>query len=132
MEGDRIMRAMFGVLVLTVCASLLPGCASTPAPADVSAAAEPCDGRALLVVRNRAGEVEIVETRRGSGARTVVAIVGSGFHELPIRAEPDYRYYARPIESRRVLARLDRDRVDSAVSLERICRRQESSVSSSP
>lgn len=54
-----------------------------------------CGTRAVLVVRNMSGgEVEIVEDS-GSGGGAVIAVVGEGTHELDIRGENGYSYFAR-------------------------------------
>jgi hypothetical protein len=56
----------------------------------------PCQsGHAVLVVHNRGGSVDIVEGRTGSNARSVVALVGPGSHEVKIRNSWAYHYFAR-------------------------------------
>lgn len=85
---------------------------------------EPCAGRMVLVIGNNSGvEMEIVESRRGSGGRTVIAIVSSGgVREIPIRNDYEYDYSARAIGGRTTVAATSRYRVrDRAVTLTRVC-----------
>ncbi|HEX6911734.1 MAG TPA: hypothetical protein VF142_15130 [Longimicrobium sp.] len=79
---------------------------------------------AVLVVRNQSGgEVQIVETRIGSGGRTVVTTLGPGRHEVRIRNEPGYAYAAERVGGGATLAVTSRPRAgDRAVTLERECR----------
>ena len=86
---------------------------------------EPCAGRMVLVIGNYSGvDMEIVESRRGSGGRTVIAIVGSGgVQEVTIRNDYEYDYSARPAGGRTTVAATSRYRVrDRAVTLTRECR----------
>jgi hypothetical protein len=110
---------------LIVCASIVQACASTRTSGrnsgDAADAAEACNGDAFLIVRNPGHEVEIVEGRRRSSLSRVIAIVPTGVHELPIRSDPDYGYYARPVEGRRVLGSTSRRQGTRGVSLERKC-----------
>jgi len=111
---------------LLAAAAVAAGCASS----GVQPAAEPtsgvvCEnGSAVLVVRNASGrEVEIVESRIGSGGRVVVAIVGQGRHEVAIRNEWVYAYAAKPAGDDRVMAATSMTRTrDRSVTLERDCK----------
>ena len=85
---------------------------------------EPCEGRLVLAVRNNTDvEMEIVESQRGSGGRVVIAVVGPGYSEVPIRKEPGFSYSARPVGGGATAAATSRPRVrDRAVTLNRVCK----------
>lgn len=77
----------------------------------------------MVVRNNTGGEVEIVESRRGSGARTVIAYVRAGVQEIPIRNDYEYAYSARAVGGSTTIATTNRSRVrDRAVELVRECR----------
>ena len=82
------------------------------------------NSNAVLVVRNETGgEVQIVESRIGSGGQTVVTTLGPGRHEVRIRNEPGYSYSAQRVGGGATLAATSRPRAgDRAVTLERECR----------
>ena len=110
------------LLLAVLCAS---ACASQSKVAEErTPIGQPCPERRVLVVGNNYGvEVEIVESRRGSGARTVIAYAGPGVQEIPIRNDHEYSYSARPVGGRTALAATSRPRVrDHAVTLARECR----------
>ena len=110
---------LLAVLVLsTACASSrLQGGEPDSAP-DCAA------GNAVLIVRNESGgDVEIVETRIGSGGRTAIAVVGTGRHEVRIRNESAYAYHAQRVGGGTVLAATSRPRMgEREVTLQRECR----------
>lgn len=119
-------RALVHTSLFAAAGLITAGCASS----GVQPAAEPASGvvcqtgSAVLVVRNASGrEVEIVESRIGSGGRVVVAIVGQGRHEVAIRNEWGYSYAAKPAGDDRVLAATSLTRTrDRSVTLERDCK----------
>jgi len=116
-------RALLRATPLLAAAALTAACATASRSRTEPVAV--CDtGRAVLVVRNdSAREVEIVESRIGSGALVVVGLVPTGRQELPIRNEPGYSYHARVPGSRAVLASSSQRPFDSrSVTLERTCR----------
>ncbi len=120
MNRNSFQNSLLIVVVLgsSACASQ-PKVAEEPAPVG-----QPCPERRVLVVRNNSGgEVEIVESRRGSGARTVVAYVRTGVQEISIRNDYEYAYSARAVGGRTTIATTNRTRVsDRAVELVRECR----------
>ncbi len=102
------------------------GCAAgTSRPEEGTLAWEPCKGQLILVVKNRTGaELEITESRRYSGARTVIAVVGTGTHELVIRDQPGMSYGARLPGGELTVATTNRSRVRDRrnVTFARECR----------
>ena len=114
-----ISRLLCGAL-LVAAPVLVFACAPYPpnTPVDV------CGVRTVLVVRNQSGgDIEIVESRRGSGGRTVIAIVGPGTSEVRIHSEPEYVYSARHVGGRTIITATSRSRVrDHAVTMSRECR----------
>jgi hypothetical protein len=105
---------------------LAAACASSRPQASAAAlSGYVCDqGNPVLVVRNTSGrEVEIVESRTGSGGRAVIAVVGSGRHEVRIRNETAYSYVAQEVGGGTVFSATSRPRVrERAVILEKECR----------
>jgi hypothetical protein len=77
-------------------------------------------GRAVLAVRNSDSEVGIVEGRSGSGARTVIAVVSQGSHEVQIRNSWAYYYFARRQSDGRHVSHISGRR--GSVELQRECR----------
>ncbi len=117
-------RNLFQFSLLLVAVLGASTCASQPkATEERTLGGQPCPERRVLVVRNNIGvDVEIVESRRGSGARTVIAYVGPGVQEVPIRNDYEYAYSARQVEGKTTLAATSRTRVrDHAVTLFREC-----------
>lgn len=102
----------------------VPWTGATPATEVQAPVGQPCPERRVLVVRNNTGgEVEIVESRTGSGARTVIAYVRAGVQEIPIRNDYEYAYSARAVGGRTTMATTNRTRVrDRTVELIRECR----------
>jgi|GEM_PF-6699994 len=118
-------RALFKATPLLAAIVLSTACASSNVRGGQREWSAPCStGDAVLIVRNDSGgEVEIVESRIGSGGRTAIAVVGSGRHELRIRNEPTYSYHAQRVGGGAVLAGTSRPRAsDRDVVLERECR----------
>jgi hypothetical protein len=105
------------VLALLV---VLSACATAP---QTEEPVQTCHGTMTLVVRNHTdSHVEVVESRSGSGSRTVIAIVGPGSHEVTIRNETGYHYSARIVGESNPVAAETRQRVrDRGVTLQRIC-----------
>jgi len=122
----REIRGGFPLLVLLLAGPLLTACASNkPLPESRGATYEPCDGVTVLVVVNRTDvEVEIVESRVGSGARTVIGTVSPGSREFVIRGEPGYTYSSRRLNRGPTISATSRSRVSeqNAVELRRECR----------
>jgi hypothetical protein len=102
---------------------LLSGCATAP---KMEEPVQTCHGTVTLVVRNHTdSHVEVVESRSGSGSRTVIAIVGPGSHEVTIRNETGYYYSARIVGGSNSVAAESRPRVrDRGITLQRICREE--------
>lgn len=119
-------RSLVPTSLFAAAALAAAGCASSRVqPAAESLSGVVCEtGSPVLVVRNASGrEVEIVESRIGSGGRAVVAIVGQGRHEVAIRNEWVYSYAAQPAGDDRVLAATSLTRTrDRSVTLERDCK----------
>ncbi len=100
------------------------GCASktkTPTPRPVS---EPCSGQAVLIIENSSGyQLDVYEARSGGGVGTIVAMVGSGVHEVIVRREGGFYYFTR--RARTNVAEASESRRTSAsdrVRLRRECR----------
>ncbi len=114
-----MQRSWLPRTLVLAAAILAPACAkpsSNPTPA-----ARWCEGTPVLIVRNNSGgDVEIRESR--SGARVLIAIVGSGRREIGIRGENGYTYSSRRVGSSTVLSATSRPRVRDTVTLERECR----------
>lgn len=110
---------LFAALVLS------SACASAGMQAAEAEHDDYCENsNAMLIVRNQtSGEVQIVESRIGSGGMTVVTTLGPGRHEVRIRNEPGYSYSAQRVGGGATLAATSRPRAgDRAVTLERECR----------
>jgi hypothetical protein len=120
-----MLRKKVRTLLLLLATVGISACASkTGVPGQGPPAREVCEGRRVLVVTNNTDvEMEIVESQLGSGGRTVIAIVGTGVREIPIRNDPEYSYSARQAGGRVTVAATSRSRVrDRAVTLSRECR----------
>jgi hypothetical protein len=117
-------RPLFRIVPLLAMAALTAACASSrPRPAAEPTSGIRCEtGRPVLVVRNDSGrEVEIVESRIGSGGRTVIALVPSGRHEVAIRNEFGYGYVAQFAQTDQVVAGATLAHRSREVTLERTC-----------
>ncbi|HEU0012945.1 MAG TPA: hypothetical protein VFQ45_04640 [Longimicrobium sp.] len=115
----RALRHTLPLLTLTLAAA----CAS--ASRTRTAYPAPCEsGTAVLMVRNDSGrDVEIVESRIGSGALTVVAVIPTGRHEVKVRNESGYSYSARAVGGGPIVASTNLRRTTNRfVTFERECR----------
>lgn len=125
-EGIRTGRWPICGAILLVLAGTAAACASkTKAPTPGGRVAEPCDGQSVLVVDNHLdAEVEVVQSRRGSGARTVIGIAGPGYHEYLIPEGSDYSYSTRRLSGGGTVSATSRPRArdQRAVSLSFQCR----------
>ncbi len=104
---------------------LSTACASAGVQAGQAPSDDYCqNSNAVLIVRNETGgDVQIVESRTGSGGRTVVTTLGPGRHEVRIRNEPDYAYSAERVGGGETFAATSAPRAgDRSVVLERECR----------
>ncbi|HEV3052328.1 MAG TPA: hypothetical protein VGX50_18600, partial [Longimicrobium sp.] len=122
-----MIRALFKATPLFAAAVLNAACASAGGPAAQSTGQVPCaQGDAVIVVRNQTNAVvQIVESRTGSGLRSVIGEVPPGRHELRIRNDYSYAYAAQRVDgSGGVLAVTSRPRrlASSAVRINRECR----------
>lgn len=122
-----MLRARFEVSVLLAVAMVTAACASAGGPAAQSDGRVPCaQGDAVIVVRNQTNAVvQIVESRIGSGLRSVIGEVGPGRHELRVRNDYSYAYAAQRVDGAGgVLAATSRPRrlASSAVRINRECR----------
>ena len=116
------MISMIGLVVLAVTAL---GCASSKPIPDGMAAYPDCQGRTMLAVHNHTGyEVEIVQTRIGSGAALVVATVGPGYRVLDVETGPEISYGSRMSPGGETISATSRPRVRDrrTVELRYICR----------
>lgn len=113
------------VLILLLVFYGASACSSRPAPSSEGPrTGPPCPARRVLVVRNNLlVEVEIVESRTGSGSRMVIAYAPPGVQEFAIKNDYQYTYSARPVEGGTTITSTSRSRArDRAVSLSRECR----------
>jgi hypothetical protein len=122
-----MIRTLFKAVPLLAAAVLTAACASAGGPAAQSNGRVPCEqGDAVIVVRNQTNAViQIVESRIGSGLRSVIGEVGPGRHELRVRNDYSYAYAAQRVDGRGgVLAVTSRPRrlAASAVRISRECR----------
>ena len=122
-----MIRALFKAAPFFAAAVLAAACASAGGPAAQSSGRMPCaEGNAVIVVRNQTNAVvQIVESRIGSGLRSVIGEVGPGRHELRVRNDYSYAYAAQRVDGAGgVLAVTSRPRrrASSAVRISRECR----------
>ena len=82
--NGRLMLASLLVWLPFLAAACVTGSHPQQAsPSDEGA----CDGQMVLVVQNNSrGEIEIVESRRGSGARIALTVLGPGAPRGPDQA----------------------------------------------
>jgi len=112
MKHELPLRTSWLVLV-----ALGAGCASTKKPPTPRPVSEPCDGQAVLIVENDSGyQLDVVEAASIGGSRTVIASVGTGYHEVLIRREGGYYYFTRrvrggPTEASESMSASARDQV---------------------
>lgn len=102
---------------------LVAACVSAGSGGEQPAPVERCEGRAVLMVRNSTGgDIELHESR--NGARTLIAVLGPGVHEIDIRNESGYSYVARPIYDEDAYAATSRPRARDRrnVAMSRECR----------
>lgn len=100
-------------------------CAAAGARAAQPDGQVPCaQGVPVIVVRNETGgDVQIVESRIGSGGRTPITVLSPGRHEVRVRNDYDYAYAAQRVDGGAVLAATSMSRqAASAVTIERECR----------
>lgn len=122
-----MIRALFKATPLFAAAVLTAACASAGGPPAQSDGQVPCaQGDAVIVVRNQTNAVvQIVESRIGSGLRSIIGEVGPGRHELRVRNDYTYAYAAQRVDGRGgVLAVTSRPRrlASAAVRINRECR----------
>jgi hypothetical protein len=120
-----MLRALFKASPLLAAAVLSNACASSGVRAADREGRVPCaQGDAVIVVRNETrADVEIVETRIGSGGRTSVAVLSPGRHEVRVRNDYSYSYSAQRVSGGAVLAATSMTRqAAAAVTIERECR----------
>jgi hypothetical protein len=78
-------------------------CASTKKPPPPRPVAEPCEEQAVLVIENSSGyDLDVVEAASLGGGRTVIATVGTGYHEVMVRSEGGYYYFTQRVQNRAV------------------------------
>lgn len=122
-------RTLLKATPLFAAAVLTAACASTGGQAAQLSGRTPCaEGEdVVLVVRNQTNAVvQIVESRMGSGLRSVIGEVAPGRHELRVRNNYSYAYAAQRVDGRGgVLAVTSRPRgqASSDVRIDRECRR---------
>lgn len=92
-------RFVTPALLITATVALMGCTAAKESPEAADQPPPPCEGPAVLIVQNNSGrEIEIVEVRRLSGGRHVVAVLGPGRHEISARPEREIGYAARAAE----------------------------------
>lgn len=120
-----MLRALVKSALLLAATVISTACASAGVRAAQDDGQVPCaQGEPVIVVRNETGgDVEIVESRIGSGGRTTITVLSPGRHEVRVRNDYSYAYSAQRAGSGTVLAATSMSRQAAArVSIERECR----------